>query len=266
MYLNIKIFRFYIRCPRCAAEITFKTDPANSDYTAEHGAHRNFEPWREEDIINEGMKELQDEEEESNPMKALENRTKDSKREMEIMDALDEIRTRNARMERMDVGAALDLLTQKKTQKELEDEEDERLAQTVFRGSEGEYVKRIRDLEDDEVKMPVKSRLHADANGLREEFDIEEDDSTELPHLKLAKEYGIAISALPALNGSTMLALDTVTALAPAPSLTGLVKKRKAEDNLGIRKKTVMGPPQKLPVKPTPSALGLLGGYGSDSD
>ena len=25
-YYNIKIFRFYIRCPRCSAEITFKTD------------------------------------------------------------------------------------------------------------------------------------------------------------------------------------------------------------------------------------------------
>jgi hypothetical protein len=31
-YLGIQIFRFYIRCPRCAAEITFKTDPKNSDY------------------------------------------------------------------------------------------------------------------------------------------------------------------------------------------------------------------------------------------
>lgn len=45
-YLGIKIFRFYIRCPVCASEITFKTDPKNTDYVAEHGAQRNFEPWR----------------------------------------------------------------------------------------------------------------------------------------------------------------------------------------------------------------------------
>lgn len=37
MYLTIKIYRFYIRCPRCSAEITFKTDPKNADYVCEHG-------------------------------------------------------------------------------------------------------------------------------------------------------------------------------------------------------------------------------------
>jgi Saf4/Yju2 protein len=30
----------------CSAEITFKTDPKNTDYSAEHGASRNFERWR----------------------------------------------------------------------------------------------------------------------------------------------------------------------------------------------------------------------------
>ncbi|CAG8782944.1 9851_t:CDS:2, partial [Gigaspora margarita] len=98
-YLSIKIFRFYIKCPRCSAEITFKTDPRNTDYIAEHGASRNFEPWREERIAGEESKLQKELEEENNPMKALENRTIDSKREMDILDALDEIRTRNARNE-----------------------------------------------------------------------------------------------------------------------------------------------------------------------
>lgn len=39
--------RFYLRCSTCAAEITMKTDPENTDYTMEHGASRNYEPWRE---------------------------------------------------------------------------------------------------------------------------------------------------------------------------------------------------------------------------
>jgi hypothetical protein len=51
-YLGIQIFRFYFKCTRCSAEITFKTDPQNSDYTVESGASRNFEPWREQDEVS----------------------------------------------------------------------------------------------------------------------------------------------------------------------------------------------------------------------
>lgn len=43
----LKLHRFYLRCSTCAAEITMKTDPENTDYTMEHGASRNYEPWRE---------------------------------------------------------------------------------------------------------------------------------------------------------------------------------------------------------------------------
>lgn len=39
-------------------------------------------------------------EEENNPMKELENKAVDSKREMDILDALQELKTRNARIER----------------------------------------------------------------------------------------------------------------------------------------------------------------------
>jgi hypothetical protein len=81
-YLGIQIYRFYIRCPVCASELTFKTDPKNTDYTAEHGVVRNFEPWREETRAHEAVKAERAEKELNDAMLALENRTRDSKREM----------------------------------------------------------------------------------------------------------------------------------------------------------------------------------------
>ena len=155
-YYGIKIFRFYIKwcvtlrsLPRviltptsstlCSAEITFKTDPKNTDYAAEHGASRNFEPWREEQAVEEEDRLAKLEEEENNPMKVLENRTIDSKREMDILDALHDIRARNARNER--VGQSEDLvgrigreeiISPEDEQRRREEEEDEMLVREVF--------------------------------------------------------------------------------------------------------------------------------------
>ena len=107
----------------CSAEITFKTDPKNTDYAAEHGASRNFEPWREERAVEEEDRLAKLEEEENNPMKALENRTVDSKREMDILDALQDIRARNARNERV-AQQSVDLVANI-TREEIETEEDQ---------------------------------------------------------------------------------------------------------------------------------------------
>ncbi len=46
-YLGISIFRFYFKCNTCFAEITFKTDPKNSDYIVEFGAARNYDAYRD---------------------------------------------------------------------------------------------------------------------------------------------------------------------------------------------------------------------------
>ncbi|CAG8782075.1 12838_t:CDS:1, partial [Acaulospora morrowiae] len=95
-------------------------------------------------------------EEENNPMKALENRTIDSKREMDILDALDEIRTRNARNERVDADAVLDKLvesdqTVEKTEEEKLNEDDDRLAKSIFHNIDGDTVRRI--IDDDEPDL-----------------------------------------------------------------------------------------------------------------
>lgn len=159
-YYGIKIFRFYIKCTLCSAEITFKTDPKNTDYSAEHGASRNFEPWREEKAVEEEDRLAKLEEEENNPMKALENRTVDSKREMDVLDALHDIRARNARNERVgqseDIIARLgreEVLSPEDEQRRREEEEDERLVREVF----------------SKVAMPVAGPSHKPGEGSDDE-------------------------------------------------------------------------------------------------
>ena len=127
------------RSTLCSAEITFKTDPKNTDYTAEHGASRNFEPWREERAVEEEDRLAKLEEEENNPMKALENRTVDSKREMDRLDALQDMRARNARNERLaqslDLSSTLskgEVETEEDVRKREEEENDEKIVQAVF--------------------------------------------------------------------------------------------------------------------------------------
>ena len=114
-YMGIRKFRFYIKCSVCSAEITFCTDPKNSDYECESGALRNFEMWRENDKIVEEDEKLREEEDKVDAMKALENRTLDSKVEMDVLDALDEIQAINQRHERVDTNSVLDSLFDRST-------------------------------------------------------------------------------------------------------------------------------------------------------
>jgi Saf4/Yju2 protein len=109
-YMGIRKFRFYIKCSVCSAEITFCTDPKNSDYECESGALRNFEMWRENDKIIEEDENVRKEEDKIDAMKALENRTLDSKVEMDVLDALDEIQAINQRHEKVDTNSVLDSL------------------------------------------------------------------------------------------------------------------------------------------------------------
>lgn len=120
---------------------------------AEHGAQRNFEPWREQQEKDEVDKLARLEEEEANPMAALENRTVDSKREMDILDKLQEIRTRNARMERADAEKVLESISSrvdvgdvdgveslKDEERRRQEEEDEAEVRRVFGKVHGEVL------------------------------------------------------------------------------------------------------------------------------
>lgn len=158
-YLSIPIYRFYIRCTRCSGEITFRTDPKNMDYECEKGAKRNFEPWRdskdekynetEQETLDRLEREENEEQEqlERDKMAELEEKMQDSKREMAIADALDEIRTRNARIARNESKGdevALNFVRDEVDEARLrEEKEDEEAARRAFMTATGERVKRI---------------------------------------------------------------------------------------------------------------------------
>ncbi|XP_027130659.1 splicing factor YJU2 [Larimichthys crocea] len=160
LYMGLPIFRFYIKCTRCLAEITFKTDPENTDYAMEHGATRNFQA---EKLIEEEEKRItqeREEEELNNPMKVLENRTKDSKMEMEVLENLQELKELNQRQAQVDFEGMIDRYRElERQEKEREKEEDERETKEML---DRALVKRLRDSDsgsekEEESLQPNKS-------------------------------------------------------------------------------------------------------------
>jgi len=109
-YMGIRKIRFYIKCTACSAEITFKTDPKNSDYECESGASRNFELWRDNTATIEEETKQREEEDKYDAMKSLEHRTMDNKVEMDILDALDEIKSINSRHRKVDTEKVLNAI------------------------------------------------------------------------------------------------------------------------------------------------------------
>jgi len=154
-YLGLRIFRFYIKCPMCLQEIVFKTDPKNSDYALEVGGTRNFEPWKQSDEIENLMKQEREHEEKGDAMKALENRTLECKREMDILDGLEEIVDRNSRAVALNIDEILaqrkiDDVNTRKERRDAEELEDSEAAK-AFATSKSEILTR---LEGDDIDMP----------------------------------------------------------------------------------------------------------------
>ncbi|RSL55051.1 hypothetical protein CEP53_007241 [Fusarium sp. AF-6] len=144
-YLGIALFFFSIRCTRCSAEIRFRTDPKNSDYAMVSGAVRNNEPWRnratEAETDEERLNRLEREEadaageEEKDAMADLEAKNADAQREMAAADALDEIRQRNARINRSEkegIDFADSIIRSEDEERERQEREDDEAAKRAF--------------------------------------------------------------------------------------------------------------------------------------
>lgn len=165
-YLGIQIYRFYIRCTRCSAEITYKTDPKNNDYAMERGAKRNTEPWRQKELADETdeqrldrlEREMLEEQEEAerleaaelqerNAMTELDNRTAEREQDMKVADALDRILARTDRRERLAKAGGGDTAD---------------LALPAIDAA-AEEAQRTQDKEDQEYMAAVRARARASA-------------------------------------------------------------------------------------------------------
>ncbi|KAJ8946064.1 hypothetical protein NQ318_009189 [Aromia moschata] len=149
-YLGIRIYRFYIKCTRCLQEISFKTDPKNTDYEIEAGATRNFMALKlaEEQAIRE--EEEAKEEEANNPMKLLENRTKQSKNEIELLESLEELKDLNRRQQVVDYDTMLAAYDNTISERERE----EKLQQL-----DEEYIKTVKFQSSQKRKMVVEEQI-----------------------------------------------------------------------------------------------------------
>ncbi|KPM35135.1 hypothetical protein AK830_g11438 [Neonectria ditissima] len=215
-YLGIQIFFFSIKCTRCSTEIIFRTDPKTNDYATVKGAIRNLEPWRnkiaEEESTEERLDRLEREEaeaageEEKNAMADLEAKNVDARREMAAADALDEIRHRNARINRSEKDGVdySDTIVRTEDEERLQQErEDDEAAKLAFAVARNQL--------HDEVELDAKSQSTADLALL---------DTPALPTEKVARLAPFAESEK------------------PAPSFKRAVKKKKDHSALlGIKKK-----------------------------
>ncbi|XP_028293976.1 splicing factor YJU2 [Gouania willdenowi] len=170
LYMGLPIFRFYIKCTRCLAEITFKTDPENTDYAMEHGATRNFQA---EKLLEEEVSRIQqerDDEELNNPMKVLENRTKDSKLEMEVLENLQELKELNQRQAQVDYEGMIAKYREiERREKEREKEEDELELRDVLELSR---VKRLIDSDSDDEEESSSSSTQLQRSNTDKPTDI----------------------------------------------------------------------------------------------
>ncbi len=168
-YLGIKVHRFYFKCTRCYAQVSFKTDPKNHDYVSEWGASRNHEPWKDMLMAEEEFKEVKKSEMKEDAMRSLEYRTYDSKREMDILDAIDQtknINRREAILNHTEIAEKALAVNNTQFEKDIDNLYEER-----------RKIIRIDDLDNPDLEAEVqKFDMNKEFNKIYEDEEVEEED------------------------------------------------------------------------------------------
>jgi hypothetical protein len=209
-YLGILIHRFYFKCTKCYAQLTFKTDPKNHDYVAEKGCSRNNEMWKDMQMAEEEYKELKQSEMKEDAMKSLEHRTYDSKREMDILDSLDQVRNLNKRQSIINYDELINKAVKNKDA-HLVLENEKKIEEEVREKFKKLKEKRIEDYnlnKDDLLNKKLKRTIENDHLSSDDELSNKEDTkkliSFNKPQIKLKtnnnKKASSMISLLSAYN------------------------------------------------------------------
>lgn len=262
-YLGIRIYRFYIKCTRCLQEISFKTDPQNTDYEIEAGATRNFMALK---LAEEQAKKEEDElkeEEANNPMKLLENRTQQSRNEIELLESLEELKDLNRRQQSVDYDTMLQQYNTMETEREREE--------------------RLQKQDEDFIKSVNFSKSGTKRIATEEIIEFDEDGSEDKKHKNTLKQ--MKFGSVPPSTTVVVTATTTVPAkgtgelsvgsFSQKNMLKNLVKKSAPTANISSTVNTVTlgsindssaaNPVTTIDAKKTINALSMLSSY-SDSD
>ncbi|KAJ8675241.1 hypothetical protein QAD02_011027 [Eretmocerus hayati] len=277
-YLGIRIYRFYIKCTRCLQEISFKTDPKNTDYEIEAGATRNFMALKLAE--EQAKRELDEEEEEiaSNPMKLLEKRTQQSKYELEILESLEELKDLNRRQQTIDYNEMLGQYdtsaARERTLKEQEEYDEELIKKWMKSKNQAlseevieEEVIELDSLKSIEPprkvsKTSTASKPPVSISDRRKNFGIRLKSSS-----KPAADAASSSSTVEAVSGTpcapTVSTLETSKSEGSSCSQNQSNSQKTVECN-GANSNSKSETTEAVPSKP--SGLSLLGAYSGSSD
>ena len=177
-YLGIKIYRFYFKCTNCYSEITFKTDPKNNDYVAEFGASRNHEPWKDMLLAEEEYKAMKKQEMKEDVMKSLEYRTYDSKREMDILDAMDQVKTLNRRENNVNYDELIRKVVKEEDKVKEEKEKEKEKIKKIFEEKKNkiEEEKKEEKEEKKDDRQLLRNKLKRDTKDEEYNNDMKEEE------------------------------------------------------------------------------------------